>query len=250
VHITPRDRDLLAFVADHRLVLAAHVQALLDVSAAAAYARLRALATAGLLSQQTVFHRQPACYQTTRKGLAVTGSDLPAPRLDLRCYKHDTGLAWLWLAARAGAFGQLQEVLSERQLRSRDASIDGRSEPLAVRLGGFGPGGRERLHYPDLLLRGGDGHRIALELELSGKGRARREKILAGYAADARIDAVLYLVDRPAVARAVRESAARLGISSLVQVQSVAWSAAMTAPDAGAAPERLRTADRGAEVDR
>ena len=241
---------MLAFVADHRLVLASHVGALLDIKADAARDRLRALCSAGLLSQRTLFHRQPAHYQVTRKGLATIGSDLPVPRLDLRAYNHDVGLAWLWLAARAGTFGELGAVHSERRLRSRDARIDGRAEPLAVRLGGFGPAGRERLHYPDLLLSTGDGRRFALELELSGKGRVRRETILAGYAADARIDAVVYLVDRLDVARAVRASASRLGVSSLVHVQRCVLGAAMKAIELGPAAQRVRAADRCSDAGR
>jgi hypothetical protein len=84
-----------------------------------------------------------------------------------------------------------------------------------------GPGGRPRLHYPDLLLVTPEGHRIAVELELSSKGRARRDRILAGYGADARIEVVLYLVEQTALARAIQSSARRLGISSLVHVERV-----------------------------
>ncbi len=221
VRITERDRQLLAFVARHRFVLSTHVQALLGISAAAASARLRALSAAGMLSHGRLLHQQPAHHQITSKGLALIGSDLPRPRFDLRCYEHDAGVAWLWLAARSGTFGALREVLSERQLRSRDAKPDGRRNPLGVRLGGAGPGGRERLHYPDLLLTTANGRRIAVELELSSKGRVRREKILAGYGADPRIDAVVYFAESPQLARSIRASAARLGISQLVHVQRV-----------------------------
>ncbi len=251
MRITERDREVLAFVADHRLVLAAHVGALLGVSEGAAHARLYRLARADLLSQRTEFHQQPACYQITRKGLAAIGSELRKPRgIDLRCYAHDVGIAWVWLRAQAGAFGELREALSERQMRSRDARPDREAEPLAVRLGGFGAGGRERLHYPDLLLHMADGHRVGVELELSGKGRARRERILSGYAADARIDAVLYLVRRPAVARQLRASASRLGISSLVHMQSVSWGASLKALDHGAATPRVRAAQSRGEAAR
>lgn len=250
VRVTERDRELLAFVADHRLVLAPHVQALLGISAAAADARLRALASVRMIKREPHFHRQPACCQITLRGLAVIGSDLPPPRLDLRSYRHDVGVAWLWLAAHAGTFGEHQAILSERQLRSHDAKPDGRPEPLAVRLGGYGPSGAARLHYPDLLLQAEDGRRVALELELSQKGRTRREKILAGYAADARINAVVYLVEERAVGRSIGASAARLGISSLVHVQLVRMNDPAPAADQSAPAQRLRTAGRGAQAER
>ena len=238
--ITERDRDLLAFLALHKLALRTHVEALLDVSTDVARTRLRALAGEGLLTQRKVFDRQPACIQITRKGLAVIASELPTPRLDLRSYEHDVGLAWLWLAARAGTFGELREVHSERQLRSHDLTPEGRADPFGVRLGGFGAGRRERLHYPDLLLTDHGGHRIALELELTGKGRVRREQILGGYAIDARVDAVVYFVPQPAVAREVRASAAKLGISRLVHVQPVRSSPAYGGVENGAVAARAR----------
>jgi hypothetical protein len=228
--ITDRDQALLSFAAQHRLVLASHIQVLLGVSPDAARARLRTLQAGGLLGCERFFHGQPRCWWITRKGLAVIGSRLPPPRLDLRSYRHDVGLAWVWLAAERGAFGPLRELISERTMRSHDgaaarSALDpGRAEePFGVRLGGAGPAGRERLHYPDLLLVTPDSRRIGVELELTGKERARREQILSGYASDPRIDAVLYLVDRPAVARAVEASAARLGIGAIVQVQRARW---------------------------
>ena len=60
-----------------------------------------------------------------------------------------------------------------------------------------GPTARERLHYPDLLLRTADGRRIAVELELPRSVDPARE-ILTGYGADSRIDAVVYVVDERA----------------------------------------------------
>jgi hypothetical protein len=212
-------------------VLTSHIEALLDTSARAASTRLLALAREGYVSYHRVFQEHAACCLIRRKGLAAIASALPPPRLDLACYKHDVGAAWLWLAARSGSFGPIVEVLGERRLRSVDGAADRSGEPQGVRLGGVGPRGRERLHYPDLLLITPAGGRVALELELSAKGRARREKILAGYASDSRIEAVVYLVeDRPAgqsIGRSVEASARRLGIPSLVHVGRVRWTAPM-----------------------
>jgi hypothetical protein len=236
VRITARDRLLLAFAAEHKLVLASQAQALLATSTAAAAQRLRALRADGLLVSDRPFDEQPKCYQVTRRGLGVIESRLPAPRsVDRAGYRHDVGVGWLWLAAHAGVWGEMREVVSERSMRSRDGKSPG-AERFGVRLGGLGPGGRERFHYPDLLLVDPNGYRIAVELELSSKDRRRVEGILAGYAADPRIAAVLYLADRPSVGRAIEGSARALGIADLVHVQRARWG--RDAPPAAAARAR------------
>ncbi len=243
--LTERDAELLSFLAEHRLVLATHVAVLLGTSSAAASARLAKLANAGYVTRHPAFPGEPRWYRITRTGLATIGSPLPPPRGDLRSYEHDVGIAWLWLAARGGTFGPLREIVGERRLRSLDGARDRETEPLAVRLGGFGAAGRERLHYPDLVLRTADGRRIALELELTRKGRARLETILAGYGSDPRFAGVVYLVQSGAVARSVTAAARRVGISALVHVQRVR--STVTNPAAAVALTAERTATRRGE---
>jgi hypothetical protein len=246
VQITDRDRELLAFAAEHRFVLAAQVQALLGVSASTAQARLRALKSAGVLSGDRDFYRQPTYHQITGKGLAAIGSDLSRPRFDLSAYWHDVGLGWLWLAARAGIFGSLREVVSERRMRSSDGSPDRPPEPFGVRLGGFGARGRQRLHYPDLLLRTAEGHTVAIELELSAKKRTRLEGILGGYGLDRRINAVVYLVNDAALGRAVKASAARLGLASMIHAQRFEWDLSLRPRDRNAGAQRVHTPEPAA----
>jgi hypothetical protein len=225
VQLTERDHRVLSFAAEHRLVLSTQVQALLGASPLATNRRLRGLAGDCFLTHRKIFHRQPACCQITRKGLAALASPLPPPRLDLACYRHDVGAAWLWLAAHRGAFGTTREVLGERRMRSGDRSLGWPGEPAGVRLGGYGRDGRERLHYPDLVLVAPDGRRTALELELTPKGAARRELILGGYGADSRIDQVLYLVESNpagrAIARSVADAARGVGVEDRLRVQYI-----------------------------
>jgi hypothetical protein len=172
---------------------------------------------------------------------------------------HDVGVAWLWLAAHRGAFGPLAEVVSERTMRSRDGGeahatrVTGRSEhePFGVRLSGQGPKGGPRLHYPDLLLVDREGRRLAVELELSSKGRSRRHQIIGGYAFDRRVDAVLYLVSDQRVAREVQEAARRFGSERTVIVQRVRVGAGQV-PTLGtvAARDGPRGSGRGRTPDR
>lgn len=202
-------------------MFAAHAKVFLDVSPSVTFGRLRALERRELLCRDRLFHELPAHFQITRAGLHAIGSDLPRPRIDTHEYQHDIGVAWLWLAARGRSFGEVGQLIAERELRSSDGKRDAGTAPLAVRLGGHGPGGRERLHYPDLLVVGPDGCRTALELELTAKSRTRRERILAGYAIDNRIDRVLYLVESDSIGRGVAGAVRKLGISGLVGVRRV-----------------------------
>jgi hypothetical protein len=243
IQLTEPDLELLRFLAEHRLVLPEHAAVLLDRSPKTASARLGRLAAARYVRSERPFFGRPPMYLITRTGLRVVGSTLEPPDVDERTYRHDVGVAWLWLAARAGTFGPLDEIIGERRLRSHDGArrLDPDSrEPLGVRLGGFGPRGRERLHYPDLLLRTADGRRVALELELSSKERTRLESILVGYGADPRIDSVVYLVDKVSVARSVTAAARRLGVSRRVHIQRVRFAGA--SPPQGRGPTVSRTA--------
>jgi hypothetical protein len=242
-HLGQRDRRLLEFAARHRLVLAAQVATLLGVTTPTARDRLRRLSRAGYLRSVRELSG-PGCYLIERRGLNAVGSRLPAARsLNRAEYEHDVGLGWLWLAAQRGVFGRLDAVVSERQMRSHDARRDRHTDALGVRLGGVGPRGGEPLHYPDLLLECGTGHRVAVELELTGKSRLRREAILGGYAVDARVDLVLYLVAERSVGEAIERAAARTGVSSLVRVQMIRLDPPAKATSGRAASRRrLRSA--------
>ena len=239
--LTERDVALLSFLSEHRLALPAHVAVLLGTSAGTAAARLSRLTDARLVKREAPFPGDPSWYRITQRGLAVIGSSLPPPKLDLRSYEHDVGVAWLWLAARAGAFGPIDEIVGERRLRSLDGVRAPDEVALAVRLGGFGPHGRERLHYPDLVLRTAAGRRVALELELTPKARTRLETIVGGYGADRRFDGVVYLVERAAIARSVRNAARRLGVSDLVAIRRVR--STVSRPRASRSAVRVRAAE-------
>jgi hypothetical protein len=207
VRLTERDQRVLAFAAEQRLVLATQVAVLIE-----------------------------------RRGLTAIGSRLPRPRgVNRSEYEHDVGLGWLWLAAQRGVFGALDAVVCERRMRSEDQRRGRHDDPLGVRLPGVGPGGGECRHYPDLLLECRSGHRVAIELELTSKSRVRRAAILGGYAADARIDSVLYLVAERSIGRAIEGAAAKVGASSLVRVQMVSCDppgSAVGARTAGRLPAR------------
>jgi hypothetical protein len=216
-----RDLELLEFCAEHRFVLAPQVAALLRTRTDTAQRRLRGLQRAGLLERVSVFTHDPIAYAITRAGLGVTSSRLATPReLDPGQYVHDVGVAWLGVAAHRGAFGETAEIITERRMRSEDARADRRAAPHGLsRVGAGGPG----LHYPDLTVVTAGGRRVAFELELHLKGRARRERILAAYACDRRHDAVVYLVASEHDRQALLRSARRVGLDDRLHVQRLTW---------------------------
>ena len=234
---TAANRRVLEFANEHRFILAVHVAALLGCTPGAARRRLHRLVATGQMRSARVMAAAP-WFQIDRPGLRAIASPLSRPReADAGTHRHDAALPWLWLAAQRGALGPVREVIAERRLRSED----GRPRPEAfredrhgVRLGGAGPHGGDRLHYPDLVLVTGSGHRVAVELELHAKNVARRREIMGGYAFDGRVDAVLYLVEDPATGAAIERSAREAGIGDRVHVQRVAFASGAD----GGLPER------------
>jgi hypothetical protein len=185
-----------------------------------AYRRLKGLVQSGLLTYERRFHLRPGCYRITTQGVAVIESQLPRPTIDLRSYRHDTEVVDLWLDAWQGQYGSYREVLSERELRSHDQRADRLPhEPAyAVPLGGYGPGGRAQVHYPDVLIIRAANRRLALELELSLKSRKRLEAMLGGYAADNRIERVICRTELARIATALEETKLMLGLDGRVVV--------------------------------
>jgi hypothetical protein len=237
---------ILQFAAEHRVVVLEQVACRLGVSPEVAAPHLETLLHGGLMRDARPFADAPPGKQITRAGLRAISSHLPTPRPSAPGgYRHDVGLGWLWLAADAGTLGPMRSVISERHMRSSDGRNEDRAQRFGVRLGGVGPGGRERLHYPDLLLETPSGHRVALELELTPKPRLRRETILGGYAADHTIDAVVYMVDRQSVAQAITRSARQMGISHLVHVQQISFDPPGRGPSRGRQAARRQTPRQG-----
>ncbi len=219
--VDEHDRRLLEFASHHRVILTSQLAALLGVGIEAAQTRLSALRNAGLVRDARRYQGAPPGDQITGAGLRAIASELRAPQRSYPGgYQHDVGLGWLWVAARVGAFGSLRGVHSERQMRSHDVAARlGRPLRRPARRGGTRRAGAVSLSRSGARYR--LGRRVALELELTCKSPPRREGILGAYAVDRRIDAVVYLVQRPSVGRAVSQSAARLGVSDLVHVKPV-----------------------------
>jgi hypothetical protein len=244
VAIDEDDLRVLEFLAEHRVAVEWQVRSRLGCAPSTTRRRLRNLVDAGLVERKRIFAGHPQACWISGRGLRLVESRLPAPAPDLKDYRHDVGLAWLWLAAQNGAFGRLDGVVSERTMRSADRRSLGPGEADAGRRYGIGvavagPRGGLALHYPDLLLETTTGHRVAIELELTAKGPRRLDQIMLGYAGDPHIDAVLYLCPSRATGLRVQAAARRAGISDRVQVQLLAPGSPAGTPGAVVRRERL-----------
>ena len=231
--ITERDRELLGLLAEHRVMVVPQVAVGLGVADGTAAARLRHLHELRLIGYEAIFREQPAAAWIARRGLDAIESRLPPPSIDLKGYRHDIGVGWMWLAAQRGAFGSVSALVSEREMRSHDLRSDRTAEPFGVALGGLDSYGRMTRHYPDLLLATGDGTRVALELELTAKSTRRLDTIMRGYAGDGRIDSALYLVPTVSLERLITAAVTRAGIPDLVRVERMASAVIEGAPDPG-----------------
>jgi hypothetical protein len=251
--VTGRDRELLVLLAEHRVMVLPQLAVGTSVSDRTADTRLRQLAEQRLIGYETIFREQPAAAWITRRGLDVIESRLPPPTIDLKGYRHDVGVGWIWLAARRGAFGAVEAMVSEREMRSHDLRSDRTAEPFGVALGGLDSYGRMTRHYPDLLLTTTDGTRVALELELTSKTARRLDTIMRGYAGDGRIDRAVYLVTTGSLERLLGAAVTRAGIPDLVRVERLASAVIEGAPDPGASTRSggmARSAGRAASGER
>jgi len=224
ISITDADRAVLGPLAEHRILIVPQLALLLGLSEDTVSRRLKRLRDAGHVHYGPVFDRAPWPARITGPGLRAIGRPVNPPRERLQEHRHDVGVGWLWLAARAGAFGAAERILTDRGMRSADAarSTGDAGEPYGIGLGTFGPHGQRQRHYPDLMIDTAGGHRVAVELELTQKSAERMRRIMTAYATDSRIDAVLYVVPSRRLAELVTESARRAGVADIVHVKRLA----------------------------
>ncbi|MGC9220438.1 MAG: replication-relaxation family protein [Solirubrobacteraceae bacterium] len=260
------NRAVLGPLAEHRVLTVTQVAHLLGASQTTTVRRLRELRRpgVGLVAYERSLRDGPGVAAITKAGLRALGLDtrqrgVPARismtdlHTELNPYnrRHDIGVAWLWIAARQGRFGEPLEILTERTMISADRTASYREHRFSngsrfyhgLGTGLIGPSGNPRRHYPDLLLTLQSGNRVAVELELSLKSPRQIQPIMTAYASDARVHMVLYFTDSDTIAKAVLAAARRSGIADLVRVQRITERPAACGTDS---PVRLASIRRQA----
>lgn len=219
--LTERDLRFLAWIGGLGAAGGEHVAARFAIDRPTCYRRLRVLTNEGLLESRRLFYQRPGLYWATRPGLRVCGlAGLGVFGVGATNFEHSWEVAAVAAALAPGLPGW--EVLGEREMRWRERE---RGELLgSVRVSSLEDA--VALHRPDLVLLSPAGRVVAVEVELSVKGRARLLKICRGWGRAGHVDAVYYLA-APAAAVAVTRAAREMRVEELVTVLPLGRAAAL-----------------------
>jgi hypothetical protein len=177
---------------------AAELAALSGIGESATRARLRGLATEGLVGASRVLYGEPALYALTRRGLLSAGRGELDPVV-----VGASNAAHLAAVARVAVVlaGEGHRLTGERELRAWERAA-GRA--LASAEVGWARDGSVALHRPDLVCLG-DGLPVAIEVELTVKAPERLGRIVRGWARSRVVAGAVYHA-APAAMRAVERA--------------------------------------------
>ncbi|MDQ3187106.1 MAG: MarR family winged helix-turn-helix transcriptional regulator [Pseudomonadota bacterium] len=161
--LTERDIELLKFINLFGFCEMPYLEQRFGLKKPRSYQVVNRLVEGGLVKHERVFHGRPGIYRLSPKGAQLTG--LPRlVRVPLATYHHDITLIQVYLRLRV-AYPQADWISARSLLQAKHADGVGR-----------------RGHLPDGVLVLEGGKQVAIEVELTMKGRHRLEKILKSYA--------------------------------------------------------------------
>jgi len=128
-----------------------HVQERFGICRSVSYAIVARLVEAGLIERIATLPGDPTLLCATRQGIAYAGLGLPPARVTPGAVDHRLACAdvALWAERRWGP----ESLQSERELRFAEQF---ERRPIASAVVGERPGGRARLHQPDLVITNGE----------------------------------------------------------------------------------------------
>jgi hypothetical protein len=188
VRLTDRDVEILRWLADFRTgATVRQVTRRFAMEASRARRRLAQLRAVGYLAHERVFWAQPGPYQVTPAGMAVVGVDRPAPKIDVRVYRHDLAVVDLAIDFELGG----ETVVTARAAEALEAPAPAPAR-YSVALAG------ER-RFPDLVLERDD-ERRSVELLAAGDDPlpAGLEGLVAAYGEADHLAGAIVFVETPA----------------------------------------------------
>jgi len=194
--VTPRDREILAWIGRHGMVTADQVANRFfardeGVGKRAALRRLAVLETLGLIRRnQTPYWRAPWVIRVTQAGADVGEIGVRPARLVEGEVRH--ALALVDLVEELATFNKGSKLRTEREIRTDRWHLrqDGKLRP-----------GKGRVPDGELTLR--DGRVVAIELDLTAKRSKDFERILRSYRQE-RFDLIWWYVVPGVVSRVVK----------------------------------------------
>ncbi len=196
MQLTERDIRILRLINELGCVDIEFIAERFEMKRNIAYRRLRMLTLENYLLRDTVLYKNPGAYRATSKGVEASLDPLPAlKKLSLGVYRHNLLVAKLstkLLRKYGGAF------ITERQLRHDS---------------GFSGVGVQK-HLCDGVLELTD-KKIAIEVELSPKGKRRLDGIIRQYRRDLAYQEVWYFCGTREVKNKVAKSIAGINFIKL-----------------------------------
>ncbi len=172
IRITERDELILQFINLFGFCEIRHIQRQFELKKRQSYAVMKRLIKANLVTHQQIYHQKHGIYFVTKLGAAYTEFPSLSVIPQNHYYHHLTVI---------DVYQKLNHQYNEMAWVSERELINDK----------FADGVGQRGHIADGMVLLPD-KKIAIEVELTVKGRTRLEKILKGYAKQADIDEIWY----------------------------------------------------------
>lgn len=188
--LTERDKEIMRYIHRFGYLSARHITTAFKMHPKAAYRRLGRMVREGYLRHVRPLRHESGVYVLTTAGIEACESERGRARIRLHTFNHDLLVADIALALAAGG-----EWITERELR---AGVGGIGRP--------GP----RAHVPDGVLVRPGGARIAVEVELTAKPKARLQKIMRDYVRRTEYQQIWYFCKTKRQAERIQDVAKRI----------------------------------------
>lgn len=180
MQLTDRDKSILSFINESGFCVMPQIQREFDLRFPRSYQVMKRLVDGGYLVHDQIFKHKHGIYYLTKKGAAHTSLP-PLSQISLGGYKHQ--LIITNLRQQLCTQYPHSKWISERYLKQQKFYY------------GIGKTG----HIADGILIFPDGSKIAIEVELSMKGKRRIEKILSAYGGQLEIAEAWYFCADPVI---------------------------------------------------
>jgi len=178
MQLTMRDLEMLRFINDFGFCEASHLKKHFNLRVPRCYQLISRLISGGFLKAEKIFFAKERILMLTREGAKHTNLP-PLKAFSFWRYQHTIHVINVYL--------ELTRLYPEATWKGEREIVQ---EGLTI-------GDKKYKHTPDALLIFSDGTRIAIEIELTSKARARWEKIAQTYNHSFEVNEVWYFGARP-----------------------------------------------------